>query len=102
MLSSTLLALTEQENERLQIMGKKNKSCRLYNLQLYAVWTGLEPATPCVTGRYSNQLNYHTVPLLLCKDSISNYNYQISGVAGLSTPPNFITALIFLHMINFD
>ncbi len=22
---------------------------------------GLEPATPCVTGRYSNQLNYHTV-----------------------------------------
>ena len=20
-----------------------------------AVWTGLEPATPCVTGRYSNQ-----------------------------------------------
>ena len=24
------------------------------------VWTGLEPATPCVTGRYSNQLNYHT------------------------------------------
>ncbi len=29
-----------------------------------AVWTGLEPATPCVTGRYSNQLNYHTVVLL--------------------------------------
>ena len=26
-----------------------------------AVRTGLEPATPCVTGRYSNQLNYHTV-----------------------------------------
>ena len=24
-----------------------------------ARWTGLEPATPCVTGRYSNQLNYH-------------------------------------------
>ena len=27
----------------------------------FAVRTGLEPATPCVTGRYSNQLNYHTV-----------------------------------------
>lgn len=27
----------------------------------FAVWTGLEPATPCVTGRYSNQLNYHTI-----------------------------------------
>ena len=26
-----------------------------------AVWTRLELATPCVTGRYSNQLNYHTV-----------------------------------------
>ena len=27
---------------------------------IYAVWTGLEPATPCVTGMYSNQLNYQT------------------------------------------
>ena len=25
-----------------------------------AEWTGLEPATPCVTGTYSNQLNYHS------------------------------------------
>ncbi len=29
-----------------------------------AVWTGLEPATPCVTGTYSNQLNYQTVVIL--------------------------------------
>ena len=29
-----------------------------------AVWTGLEPATPCVTGMYSNQLNYHTSSFL--------------------------------------
>ena len=27
-----------------------------------AEWTGLEPATPGVTGRYSNQLNYHSEP----------------------------------------
>ena len=27
---------------------------------LMAEWTGLEPATPGVTGRYSNQLNYHS------------------------------------------
>ena len=27
---------------------------------LLAEWTGLEPATPCVTGMYSNQLNYHS------------------------------------------
>ena len=26
----------------------------------FAVGTGLEPATPCVTGTYSNQLNYPT------------------------------------------
>ena len=32
-----------------------------YTKTLSAVRTGLEPATPCVTGRYSNQLNYHTV-----------------------------------------
>ena len=29
-------------------------------LTLLAEWTGLEPATPGVTGRYSNQLNYHS------------------------------------------
>ena len=28
--------------------------------ELLAEWTGLEPATPGVTGRYSNQLNYHS------------------------------------------
>ena len=31
---------------------------------LLAVRTGLEPATPCVTGMYSNQLNYRTNYLL--------------------------------------
>ena len=30
---------------------------------VFAVRTGLEPATPAVTGRYSNQLNYRTVSL---------------------------------------
>ncbi len=29
-------------------------------LIMLAEWTGLEPATPGVTGRYSNQLNYHS------------------------------------------
>jgi hypothetical protein len=27
---------------------------------MLAEWTGLEPATPGVTGRYSNRLNYHS------------------------------------------
>ena len=29
-----------------------------------AQWTGLEPATPGVTGRYSNQLNYHCASVI--------------------------------------
>jgi hypothetical protein len=38
-------------------------------LLLLAVRTGLEPATPCVTGMYSNQLNYRTW-LLFCKNVV--------------------------------
>ncbi len=34
-----------------------------------AVWTGFEPATPCVTGMYSNQLNYQTKNYELIKAS---------------------------------
>ncbi len=30
-------------------------------LNCLAEWTGLEPATPGVTGRYSNRLNYHSL-----------------------------------------
>ena len=33
---------------------------------MLAEWTGLEPATPGVTGRYSNQLNYHSMWLRSC------------------------------------
>ena len=36
----------------------KNPSLRI--LKKLAEWTGLEPATLGVTGRYSNQLNYHS------------------------------------------
>ncbi len=36
-----------------------NKKSNPFRIAL-AVWTGLEPATPCVTGMYSNQLNYQT------------------------------------------
>ena len=44
---------------------KKTKAPRC--IGRFAVWTGLEPATPCVTGRYSNQLNYHTVCLVVLR-----------------------------------
>lgn len=38
---------------------EKQKAQKLL-LSFCAVRTGLEPATPCVTGMYSNQLNYRT------------------------------------------
>ena len=54
-----------------------------------AEWTGLEPATPGVTGRYSNQLNYHS--LMLQKPSYLK-SYQATsllvGAEGLE-PPTF-------------
>jgi hypothetical protein len=34
------------------------------HVSVMAEWTGLEPATPGVTGRYSNQLNYHSRSLV--------------------------------------
>jgi hypothetical protein len=37
-----------------------------------AGWTGLEPATFCVTGRRSNQLSYH--PMIGKSDHIPEYN----------------------------
>ena len=40
-------------------VGKK-KGELTFAFQVLAEWTGLEPATPGVTGRYSNQLNYHS------------------------------------------
>ncbi len=40
---------------------KQNGSAfRTDPFKFLAEWTGLEPATPGVTGRYSNRLNYHS------------------------------------------
>ncbi len=36
--------------------------------QELAEWTGLEPATPGVTGRYSNRLNYHSASVAASPD----------------------------------
>ena len=38
-----------------------------FPFDILAEWTGLEPATPGVTGRYSNQLNYHSNFFLLLR-----------------------------------
>ena len=43
---------------------------------MLAEWTGLEPATPGVTGRYSNQLNYHSKPKLWRPHGDSNPGYR--------------------------
>ena len=45
-----------------------------------AEWTGLEPATPGVTGRYSNQLNYHS--------EILSPHLNLVGAEGFE-PPTF-------------
>ena len=43
-------------------------------LYILAVRTGLEPATPCVTGMYSNQLNYHTKIFILQQTTAVVFN----------------------------
>ena len=40
--------------------SQKKRAPRKGDPVFMAEWTGLEPATPGVTGRYSNQLNYHS------------------------------------------
>ena len=43
---------------------------------MLAEWTGLEPATPGVTGRYSNQLNYHSNTHQV-RSKFSAFSFQI-------------------------
>jgi hypothetical protein len=51
-----------------------------------AEWTGLEPATPGVTGRYSNQLNYHST--LVAQLEPFMQPVQLVGADGIE-PPTF-------------
>ena len=54
-----------------------------------AEWTGLEPATPGVTGRYSNQLNYHSPTLNLHSNFVVVTRHKaMVGAEGLE-PPTF-------------
>ena len=48
-----------------------------------AEWTGLEPATPGVTGRYSNQLNYHSQ-----NSATQKIRFPVVGAEGIE-PPTF-------------
>ena len=53
-----LPSVLPREREITKHNGLQHDCCN--PLILLAEWTGLEPATPGVTGRYSNQLNYHS------------------------------------------
>ena len=70
---------------------------------MLAEWTGLEPATPGVTGRYSNQLNYHSTDLYCIKNNGSStwartrdlrinspalYQLSYRGIIDLMKKPN--------------
>ena len=51
--------------------------------QILAGRTGLEPATSCVTGRHSNQLNYRP-PKVVYEPSFPCFVNQTSGVIFLA------------------
>ena len=53
------------ELRQMNSRGNNNGKRRTFVRLILAEWTGLEPATPGVTGRYSNQLNYHSKNLLV-------------------------------------
>ncbi len=52
-----------------------------------AEWTGLEPATPGVTGRYSNQLNYHSAEVCAWGNALANFNHDIKWRSGRDSNP---------------
>ena len=67
-----------------------NKKARLHAIGLFvsnslAEWTGLEPATPGVTGRYSNQLNYHSA-LVATLCSFEPSAAKLGDPTGIRTP----------------
>ena len=53
-----------------------------------AGWTGLEPATFCVTGRRSNQLSYHPVKRERTRN-VGSTKVESSVVLADFSPPNF-------------
>ncbi len=63
------LPTLKRESDYLVEMKKANSRSPFV---FVAEWTGLEPATPGVTGRYSNRLNYHSpsVSMLACRVSL--------------------------------
>ena len=52
-----------------------------------AEWTGLEPATLDVTGRYSNQLNYHSVSPIFLNPSLFREARSLPILSLFCNPP---------------
>ena len=65
--------------------GLPSRDCNPYSF--LAEWTGLEPATPGVTGRYSNQLNYHSA--WLATSSLRSKRCHNLRQLSLATPRGF-------------
>ena len=65
---------------RLKIQIKNAPNGRFF--ELMAEWTGLEPATPGVTGRYSNQLNYHSIATLFCRCRLNQVLQNLATLRG--------------------
>ncbi len=69
-------------------MKKPPKSFDRGGISFLAEWTGLEPATPGVTGRYSNQLNYHSTVVQLSPDAsqLQAKCHKLGDPTGIRTP----------------
>ncbi len=72
---------------------------------MLAVRTGLEPATPGVTGRYSNRLNYRTTLLFrlrtrqilrIERNLVNIFSSKISRLHSFSSGSRFILHLHYL------
>ncbi len=73
--------------------GNKKGEPEFAFLRILAEWTGLEPATPGVTGRYSNRLNYHSlaaccqlVAALYLLAGARSMNLELVGAERLELP----------------
>gem|GEM_PF-6010293 len=56
---------------------------------MLAVGTGLEPATPCVTGTYSNQLNYPTDSHRYVNNALASFSFKaVAKVISFSNFPS--------------
>jgi hypothetical protein len=66
----------------------ENRSKKEIRTKKVAERTGLEPATPGVTGRYSNQLNYRSALEKISKSSVRHLRESVVGAEGIE-PPTF-------------